>query len=361
MVENLLIHPKFYFEEGSKHLEFNKIFAKNWIFAGMLSDFNENNSFVTLNIFNYPIVIQNFKGELKAFQNLCPHRFNKIHVESKGVGVFMCRYHNWSFDKNGDVKNIPKKKSFNLNEGSYNCLKVKSIKLEIVGKFVFVSLNQDVLPLFEYLGKFYIKLEQISNALDYNFYFEDDKQNVNWKLIIENVIEAYHCPAIHQNTLFNMGFCRVSEKDNEYENGHSVADYPKIENLDKENKFLKYLENIEYSHSSFRHFFIFPNLLISSTEGTSIYVGNILPISPEMSILRKRFFSPKFKEGFVPKEPIHKAFLEIAKTSINQILEEDKIILEQIQSNIPFAEKTYFLGNEECRINDFHKKYLELI
>ena len=107
--------------------------------------------------------------------------------------------------------------------------------------------------------------------------------------------------------------------------------------------------------------FVFPNLLISSTEGTSIYVGNILPVSSQKSILRKRFYSPKFKDGYVPKEAIHKAFLEIAKTSINQILEEDKIILEQIQSNIPFSEKTYFLGNEECRINDFHKKYLKLI
>ena len=356
-----LIHPKYYFGDDSKQLEFDNIFSKNWIFAGMISDFEKNNSFVTLNIFNYPIVIQNFNGEIRAFQNLCPHRFNKIHSESHGVGIFMCPYHNWSFDKNGNVKTIPKKQLFNLNEDNFNCLKVKSLKLEIVGKFVFISLSQEVLPLINYLGKFYEKLEQISNALEYNFYFEDDNQNINWKLIVENVVEAYHCPAIHRNTLFNMGFCRVSEVNNEYDNGHSVADYPKSENFEKENNFLKYLENIVYKHNSFRHYFIFPNLLISSTEGTSIYVGNILPISSESSILRKRFYSPKFKEGFIPKEPIHKAFLEMAKTSINQILKEDKIVLEQIQNNIPFAEQTYFLGKEECRINAFHEKYLELI
>jgi phenylpropionate dioxygenase-like ring-hydroxylating dioxygenase large terminal subunit len=213
----------------------------------------------------------------------------------------------------------------------------------------------------EYLGDFYQKLLDISLSLDYNFYFEDDVQKINWKLIVENVIEAYHCPAIHQNTLFNMGFCRISEVDNHYFNGHSVADYPKSENINNNDKLLKYLDNIEFKHASFRHYFIFPNLLISSTEGSSIYVGNILPDTSEKSILRKRFYSPKFANDFTPKESIHKAFLEMVKTSINQILEEDKVILEQIQLNLSFVDKTYFLGNEEKRINMFHEKYLELI
>ena len=361
MINKELIHPKFYFGDGSQEIEFEKIFSKNWFFAGMLSDFPENNAFITLNLFGYPIVIQNFNGELKAFQNICPHRFNKIQTDSKGVGFFFCRYHNWSFDKDGQVKSLPKKNSFDLNSDEFKCLKVKSLKLEIVGKFVFVSIDLNVLPLKSYLGDFYGKLLEISDTLDYDFYFDDDQQNINWKLIVENVIEAYHCPAIHHNTLFNMGFCKISEVNNIYHKGHSVADYPKSENHESGNKLLKYLENIKFKHSSFRHYFIFPNLLISSTEGTSIYIGNILPISSEKSILRKRFYSPKFIEGYIPKETIHKAFLEMVKTSINQILDEDKVVLEQVQKNIPFIDSTYFLGGEECRINDFHNKYLGLI
>jgi phenylpropionate dioxygenase-like ring-hydroxylating dioxygenase large terminal subunit len=110
-----LIHPDFYFGDDIKQLEFEKIFSKNWFFAGMLSDFSEKNSFITFEIFNYPVVIQNFNGELKAFQNICPHRFNKIQTEPKGVGFFICKYHNWSFDKNGKVKSVPRKQSFSDN------------------------------------------------------------------------------------------------------------------------------------------------------------------------------------------------------------------------------------------------------
>jgi phenylpropionate dioxygenase-like ring-hydroxylating dioxygenase large terminal subunit len=114
MGDSQLIHPKYYYGESVKKLEFDKIFSKNWIFAGMTSDFSENNAFVTLNIFGYPVIIQNFNGELKAFENICPHRFNKIQTKAKGTRFFMCSYHNWAFDKNGNVKTLPKKTSFEI-------------------------------------------------------------------------------------------------------------------------------------------------------------------------------------------------------------------------------------------------------
>ena len=48
----------------------------------------ENIYNTTLEIFDYPILIQNFKGEIKAFENICPHRFNKIQTETRGKGLF---------------------------------------------------------------------------------------------------------------------------------------------------------------------------------------------------------------------------------------------------------------------------------
>ena len=358
---NKLIPPSYYFGENSQTIEFQKVFSKLWIFAGMESDVVENNSFITLNIYDYPIVIQNFKGDLRAFENICPHRFNIIQTEISGKGVFMCKYHNWSYDKEGKPKTIPQKASFDTDSEEFNCLQVKSLQLEKVGKFLFVSLNEKSVSIKEYLGVFYDKLLEISSAINNNFSFEDDLQNINWKIIVENVIEAYHCPALHKETLYNMGFCSKPETNNVYDNGHSVADYPKIDDAPPENVILKYLENRVFQHDSFRHYFIFPNLLISSTEAKSIYIGNILPVNSEKSILRKRFYDSIFKDNFETSKSIHKAFLEMVKTSINQILLEDKIVLEQIQKNMKFVDKTYFLGEEEKRIRYFHKKYLEII
>ena len=356
-----LIHPSFYFGDKIKKIEFEKIFSSNWFFAGMTTDVPENNSYLTLEIFDYPILIQNFKGEIKAFENICPHRFNKIQTETRAKGLFMCGYHNWSFDKDGKPKTIPQKSVFDTESESFKCLQVKSLRISKVGKFLFVSLNDNVQPIEDYLGIFHDKLLEISAAINNNFYFNDDNQAINWKIIVENVVEAYHCPAIHQETLYGMGFCRKPEANDEYDNGHSVADYPKMDDAPPENKILKYLNNREMQHDTFRHYFIFPNLLISSTEATSIYIGNVLPVNSEKTILRKRFFDPVFKDNFEPKAAVHNAFLEMVKTSINQILAEDKVVLERIQKNMPFVNQRYYLGNEEKRIADFHKKYLEIL
>ena len=188
MQSQKFIHPSKYFGSEIQKIEFEKIFSNNWIFAAMESDLTENNSYLTLEIFEYPIVIRNFKGELKAFQNICPHRFNKIHTETKGNGIFICKYHNWSFDKDGKPKTIPQKHTFDTNCKEFNCLKVKSLSLAKVGKFIFITLNPNAPTIESYLGIFYFKLLEISSAINNNFYFDDDVQNINWKIVVENLV-----------------------------------------------------------------------------------------------------------------------------------------------------------------------------
>jgi phenylpropionate dioxygenase-like ring-hydroxylating dioxygenase large terminal subunit len=202
-------------------------------------------------------------------------------------------------------------------------------------------------------------LLEISSGISIKHFLEDDLQNVNWKIIIENTLEAYHCPAIHKTSLFSMGFCQIPEENQLFDLGHSVADYPK--NEDQEDpKFLHYLNQRTFKHNSFRHYFIFPNLLISSTEGKNIYIGNLLPVKANQTILRKRFYDITF-DNYLPPKSYHRAYLEMVKTSINTILTEDKLLLEQLQRNIAFANGNYILGKTEQRIVQFHKKYLSLI
>jgi phenylpropionate dioxygenase-like ring-hydroxylating dioxygenase large terminal subunit len=325
-----LIKPIYYSDSKHTKIEFDKIFSNQWVFAAMEDDLLENNSFITLSLFGYPIVIQNFKGQIKAFQNICPHRFNLIQTKITGKRPFVCTYHRWSFDSEGR----PNKKSllskFDVESDQFKKACVKGIKIEKVGKFFFINLSNSPITINKYLGDFYSKLLEISSALSSKHFFEDDKQNANWKVIIENVLEAYHCPSIHQTTLFGMGYCVLPETNQQFDLGHSMADYPK--NIDfKEESKLRYLEKRVFKHNSFRHYFIFPNLVISSTEGKSIYIGNILPINQNSTLLRKRYFDIQFTDTTLEKKVIHKAFLEMVKTSINSILKEDKELLEQVQ------------------------------
>lgn len=354
-----IIKSKNYFKPKFQKKEFNKIFKKSWIFSAMEDELLESNNFVTLEIFGYPIVLQNFKGEIKAFENICPHRNNKIQTEKCGRRPFVCQYHNWAFDSSGKPEKRPLRQLYETESESFNKIEVRNLKVEKVGKFIFVALASNNQPIKDYLGVFYDQLLEISFGIKNKYFFEDSTQNANWKLIIENVLEAYHCPSIHSESLFAMGFCSIPENNQTFFNGHSVADYPKKHDY-VEKKILGYLENRVYKHNSFKHFFIFPNLLISSTEGKSIYIGNILPQYQGSSILRKRFYDIKFQSEFEPKEIIHNAYLEMVKTSINKILEEDKVILEQIQKTLVHTKNIYKLSNQEQRILFFHQHYNKL-
>jgi choline monooxygenase len=355
--EDLIPHWQYHKEDHAK-VEFNQLFSNSWLFAAMEDELSDNNDFVTVEFFNYPVVIQNFHGNISAFKNICPHRFNKIQLNARGNRPLVCQYHSWSFNEAGKPNTTPLKSKFDTENTSFQKACLTKIALEKVGKFYFINLSKTPLPIKSELGLFYNKIEEISAAITSKHYFEDDLQNVNWKIIIENTLEAYHCPSIHKTSLFSMGFCRIPEENQTHDHGHSVADYPKNPDF-QEPQFLNYLNNRTFKHESFRHYFVFPNLLISSTEGKNIYIGNLLPVEADKSVLRKRFYDIKFDTTITQSK--HRAYLEIVKMSINNILEEDKQLLEQLQKTIGFANGSYILGQNEQRIAKFHQKYLSII
>jgi phenylpropionate dioxygenase-like ring-hydroxylating dioxygenase large terminal subunit len=61
-------------------------------------------------------VLQNFKGEIRAFANICSHRFNRIQTEPRGNRPLMCAYHGWNFDESGFPRGMPRREGFDLSD-----------------------------------------------------------------------------------------------------------------------------------------------------------------------------------------------------------------------------------------------------
>ena len=47
-------------------------------------------------------MVQNFQGELRAFDNVCLHRGAELQWETEGVRPLTCRYHGWGYDAGGE-------------------------------------------------------------------------------------------------------------------------------------------------------------------------------------------------------------------------------------------------------------------
>lgn len=123
------MHPRYYLDPDIFEREQQKIFRKVWLFAGLKTLLTQHNAFITRKIAGIPVVIQNFHGELRAFENVCLHRSALIQTERVGRRPLVCAYHAWKYDAQGQVSNIPhcdaiyrfsdaQKQSFKLREFS---------------------------------------------------------------------------------------------------------------------------------------------------------------------------------------------------------------------------------------------------
>jgi choline monooxygenase len=340
--------------------EIDRLYKAQWLFVGLTSELDRNNSFVTVDIPGISLVVHNFGGNLRAFQNICTHRFNKIQTEDRGRRPLMCGYHAWTFDQTGFPFGRSKREQFpadTVEERERLCL--SNYPVEICGSFVFVNMYGSALPLREYLGDLCEDLETISAAMGNEIHYGSVPHLANWKLLVENVLECYHCTIVHPETFVaGLGIGNRAMEGLKSHNGHSSCHFPRTETK-RENlrrRVLSHLNDRPFKHESFFHIYIFPNLFISSQEGLTFYVGQALPTSAEQTTLRTRVFEPKFSEtpGTRQRQDVlNKQTVEIASRVIN----EDKPILEAVQRGVALSDKPGCLGFDEVRIDTFFKRY----
>jgi phenylpropionate dioxygenase-like ring-hydroxylating dioxygenase large terminal subunit len=353
-----MLNKQHYSSKASLDKDFEAIFSESWLYVGNKSELINKNDFLTVELCKKSIVVQNINGQIGAFQNICAHRFNRIQIEKKGNRPFYCQYHGWSYDKNG-IPKVPQKNTFNKEELA--CKKLVKYQVDICGEFVFVNLNlQNEVSLKSYLGDIYSEIETLSKHIGVQISSDNLMHHANWKLLVENVLEGYHCPLVHRESLVKSGFCTKMATDIQFLGYHNKWHSHKVNNhfVNRKSAKLAFLDNRSYKHESFYHIFIYPSLVISSSEGLLFYVGNILPDSYNKTNLIIRFFAPILEGELAIKDKyLYEAFLTSAIESGKQVLLEDKPMVEGCQKGLEEDSiQTGILSEiEEVRIIHFHK------
>ncbi len=195
----------FYTDPQIFALEQAKIFEDMWFCAIRASDVARPGQYRTVQVGSESIIIsRSRKGEVRAFFNICRHRGIKLCMEDSGdVGrAFQCPYHAWTYDLDGKLIAAPNlTKMPDIDRQEYG---LKKVHLREWLGYVWVSLADEP-PSFEatVLQEVVDRLGELANLEHY----EVEKLAVgrrivydvqaNWKLIIENFMECYHCATIH--------------------------------------------------------------------------------------------------------------------------------------------------------------------
>jgi len=181
------------------------IFEKMWFCAVRSADVGKPGAFKTVQVGRESILITRSRGgEVRAFFNICRHRGAQLCTEEAGEvkRSFQCPYHAWTYDLDGKLvaaPNLTKMPDIDRVEYGLRTVHVR----EWLG-YVWVCVAKDA-PSFEdtVIGDVRTRLGDVKSIDNYGVEKLELGRRItydvkaNWKLIIENFMECYHCATIH--------------------------------------------------------------------------------------------------------------------------------------------------------------------
>lgn len=178
------------------------IFYRQWLFAGLEAELGRPGDYFTLQIGPSSVVILRDKaGTIRAFHNTCRHRGSRICAGPRGRSPsLVCPYHQWAYALDGSLlhaRQMPE----DFDRAQYG---LKPVHVERLGGTIFVCLA-DTPPDFsaQRAGLEPLlaphRLADAKVAADVTI-----SEKANWKLVMENSRECYHCVVRHPELMHTL-------------------------------------------------------------------------------------------------------------------------------------------------------------
>ncbi len=351
-----LLKP-FQYYSAEQHLSEMRLLQTCWQLVGTTSQLANPGDFLTCELLGVPIQLRNFKGSLRAFSNVCAHRHCLLTDKTCGNSQSMrCQYHGWEYGSSGRPCKIPAPHNFVPFSKD---IQLPQYRVECAGQLVFVNLSESGPSLEEQLGELYpVCVEQFGpNRKAYLNWSRN--YPANWKVPVENSLEAYHVPCVHPNTF--------GEDPGESRSHHTIGErltsfktqlpfaHSRLDNLVQHSESWVIRRLGMPTTGEYAQYHVFPNLLFSFTEAISL-CQCVTPTSPTRSRSIVRQF------GAVGQTMGHHILAESwgrFKAAITaKVLKEDLDLFASIQQGLEGSPHRGILGRCEERIFAFQRYLL---
>ena len=220
--------PAAYVRRDIHDLEGERILRRSWAPLARVDQAPEPGDFIALDLAGQPVLlVHGLDGEFRVMANVCRHRAAPL---AQGAGrrkLFTCPYHAWSYDTEGRLAAAP------LMDGASDFprddCRLTQFRSEVWEGFVMANLDPQAAPfapqvetLRRYFEAFGVGDMVVARTLTYD-------SGWNWKVLVENFMEAYHHLAAHAQTLepaFHARDSSVPENDGPWSVLHMPAAAP---------------------------------------------------------------------------------------------------------------------------------------
>lgn len=204
--------PAKYFRCPQTYLqERERLFARHWIAVGRTEDLEESGAYATIEVEGRALILVHGEQGVRCFHNTCRHRGTRLLEASQGRlagSCIVCPYHAWKYDGQGQLVAAP-----NMPED-----------------FVRDDHGLEEVPVREWLGFTLVCLDGGMQTLGdahrtvaerfAPWQLPDLRRGAarryrvaaNWKLLMQNYSECYHCPTVHP-ALHRLTHFRSSSND----------------------------------------------------------------------------------------------------------------------------------------------------
>ena len=193
------IDPYFYRSHVTYEKELTNILYKSWLYAGHVSQIKEVGDYFLFDLGEDSIIIsRSDESTINGLLNICRHRGARVAEEPSGNRkTFVCPYHGWVYNVDGSLKaarNMEMKEGFDTS-----CYGLKKVQVSVFQGLIFVNCDLEAAafsPSLEnistQLGAYELENAKIAHAQTYTV-------DANWKLVLENYLECYHCATSHRS------------------------------------------------------------------------------------------------------------------------------------------------------------------
>jgi choline monooxygenase len=282
--QSYTLPASYYIDPAIHEREKAAIFYRSWNYAGHVESLREPGDYITCKVADQNIVVIRGKdGVLRGFYNVCSHRAHELLSGCGKAKIITCPYHAWSYHADGRLRTArgcDAVAGFNKDE-----FHLKEVRVEEMLGFVFVNLNPDAPTMASQIGdlagelrRYVPEIEQLTHS--YRLTYE---LKANWKNVVDNYLECYHCPPAHPafSDLVNIKSYRTKT----YGIYSSHIGQPGR------------ADNSAYrvpagQESEFGGWWLWPNLTFNAFPGgKSIALLHIMPTGPETTFEHFDFFS----------------------------------------------------------------------
>lgn len=185
----------FYTDPDLFQADMHNIYYRDWLMTIATVEIPKTGNYVTLQIGAYSIIIvRGADGAIRSFHNSCRHRGSRICSAAKGSSPkLVCPYHQWTYELDGRLL-YAREMDAGFKPAEHG---LKPVHCREAAGMVFVCLAAEA-PEFDsmrlqaerYFGPH--RLDQTRVAFQSTIV-----EKGNWKLVLENNRECYHCSGSH--------------------------------------------------------------------------------------------------------------------------------------------------------------------